>query len=142
MGRITIAGTGWTAGQLTLDAAGALTSGAKVILHTARCGCAEWLDAHGIAYTSLDDLYDAYEDFDEHAAAAARAVVEASQGGDVIYAVADVRDRSAVKLTELAGVDVIAGPPVEGPLLSLVVGETRCVEASDWEEFQDRKSVV
>ena len=135
MGRVTIVGTGWTAGQLTLDAAGALTSGAKVILHTARCGCAEWLDAHGIAYTSLDDLYDAYEDFDEHAAAAARAVVEASQGGDVIYAVADVRDRSVVKLTELAGVDVIAGPPVEGPLLSLVVGETRCVEASDWEEF-------
>ena len=30
---------------------------------------------------------------------------------------------------------MIPGPPAEGPLLALAMGETRCVEASDWEDF-------
>ena len=135
MGSITIVGTGWARGQLTLDAAEALTSGARVILHTDRCGCAAWLGERGVAYESLDALYDAYEDFDEHAEAAARAVTEAAKLGDVAYAVADIRDRSAVKLAKAPGVRIIAGPPAEGALLALVTGEMRCVEASDWEDF-------
>ena len=98
MGRITIIGAGWEAGQLTLEAADALTGGARVILHTDRCGCAEWLEKQGIAFESLDGLYEQCEDFDEHAEAAAQAVVEAGERGDVAYVVADVRDRSAVRL--------------------------------------------
>lgn len=135
MGRITIMGAGWTRGQLTLDAVEALTSGARVILHTERCGCAEWLREKGIAFESLDALYDACEDFDAHAEAAADAVRAAAQGGDVVYAVFDVRDRSAVKLARDGGARVIAGPSAEGALLALATGEARCVEASDWEDF-------
>lgn len=135
MGEITIVGAGWARGQLTLDAVEALQSGARVILHTERCGCAAWLREKGIAFESLDVLYDACEDFDEHAEAAAEAVVQASHDGDVVYAVLDIRDRSAVKLAQDRPVRVIAGPPAEGALLALVNGEARCVEASDWEDF-------
>ena len=47
MGVITIIGTGWQAGQLTLEAAEALRSGGKIIMHTARCGCAAWWFVRG-----------------------------------------------------------------------------------------------
>ena len=72
MGSITIVGTGWTRGQLTLDAADALRGGARVILHTDHCGCAAWLGEQGIAFESLDGLYESSDDFDEHVRAAAR----------------------------------------------------------------------
>lgn len=135
MGSVTIVGAGWTRGQLTLDAAEVLASGARVILHTERCGCAEWLKEKGVAYESLDGLYDACDDFDEHAEAAAQAVLSAAEASDVAYVVFDVRDRSAVKLASHGHVRVIAGPPAEGALLALTTGEARCVEASDWEDF-------
>ena len=137
MGRITVIGTGWSAGQLTLDAIDALTGGGRILLHTDRCGCAAWLRERHLEFASLDALYEECEDFDEHASAAARAVLDAAAREDVVYAVADVRDRSVSALCAacLEGVRVIAGPPVEGSLMALVTGEMRCVEASDWEAF-------
>ncbi len=137
MGVITIIGTGWQAGQLTLEAAEALRSGGRVLLHTERCGCAAWLDGQGIAWESLDALYETCEDFDEHAQAAAKAVLGAAEAGDVCYCVADIRDRTVPPIVQAAGenVRVIAGPPAEGPLLAILTGETRSVEASDWEDF-------
>ena len=136
MGMITIVGMGWTAEQLTLEATEALTGGSRVILHTERCGCAAWLEDKGIAYESLDALYESCEDFDEHAAAAADAVEQAAGERNVVYGVFDIRDRSAQLLMERrAGeVRIIAGPPVEGALLAFARGETRSVEASAWED--------
>ena len=136
MGTITVIGTGWTAGQLTLDAAQALRSGAGIVLHTAHCGCAAWLEAQGIAFEALDALYEACEDFDEHAKQAAQAVLDAARAADVIYCVFDIRDRSVPELVRLAPqTRVVAGPPAEGALLAYVNGETRMVEASDWEDY-------
>ncbi len=136
MGSITIVGTGWTAGQLTLEAIEALTGGGRVILHTERCGCAAWLEEKGVAYESLDALYESCEDFDEHAAAAADAVEKAAEERDVVYGVFDIRDRSAQLLMQRRAGEVraIVGPPVEGALLAFARGETRSVEASAWEE--------
>ena len=136
MGSITIVGTGWTAGQLTLEAIEALTGGGRVILHTERCGCAAWLEEKGVAYESLDALYESCEDFDEHAAAAADAVEKAAEEQDVVYGVFDIRDRSAQLLMQrrAGAVRAIVGPPVEGALLAFARGETRSVEASAWEE--------
>lgn len=134
MGAITIVGTGWTAGELTLGAIQALSSGDRVILHTDRCGCAGWLSEKGIAFESLDDLYERCEDFDEHARAAADAVLAAAKAGDVVYAVADIRDRSVQLLADCAA-RIVAGPPSEGALMAFARGETRAVAAADWEDF-------
>ena len=137
MGRITVIGAGWSRGDLTLNAIEALKAVKTIVLHTDRCGCAGWLTEKGLPFTSLDALYEAFDDFDDHAQAAAEAIVEASAGGDVAYVVADVRDQSVSRLIGLAGdnVVVIPGPPTEGALLALARGEARLVAASEWEEF-------
>ena len=141
MGSITIIGTGLNAGQLTLDAVEALQSGARVLLHTGRCACAAWLDERGIAFETLDELYESCEDFDEHALAAAQAVIAAAEGGPVLYGVFDVRDRSVPIVKRLASqsgiaVSVIAGPPVEGALWAEDAPRMICLEASAWEEYR------
>lgn len=84
---ITIVGLGIAAGDLTLDAAQALTSGARVLLRTARVPAADWLRARGASFEALDALYEETEDFDEVNAALAAAVLAAAEGGDAVYAV-------------------------------------------------------
>ena len=79
MGRITVVGAGWTRGELTLNAIEAMKDSDAIVLHTDRCGCADWLKQNGISYTSLDALYETCEDFDAHAQAAAEAVLAASR---------------------------------------------------------------
>ena len=136
MNRITVVGVGLEVGQLTFAAAEALTGGVRVILHTDRIGCAQWLKEKGVSYETLDELYESIEDFDEHAHKAAEYVLEAAQRSDVVYAVYDVRDRSVHALNRLgARLEVIAGPGVEGALMAHLDGATRMLEASDWESF-------
>lgn len=136
MKQITVVGVGLEIGQLTLDAVEALSSSARVVLHTGRIGCAEWLENKEIPFETLDHLYDACEDFDEHAEHAADHILEAAMEEDVVYAVYDVRDRSVLKLSQReVKMRVIAGPPVEGALLSHLDGSTRMLEASDWQNF-------
>ncbi len=137
MAAIAVVGVGLEAKQLTLEAAELLKSGARVILHTGRIGCADWLKAQGVPFETLDALYDACADFDEHAQRAVQAVTEAAEAGDVVYAVYDVRDRSVLKLSAAAReLRIVAGPPVEGALLGYLDGAARLLEASDWESFR------
>lgn len=137
MGMVYALGVGLEAGDLTLKAAELLKSGAKVILHTGRIGCVGWLEEHGVAYETLDFLYDECEDFDEHAARAAECVLAAAMDRDVVYAVYDVRDRSVQVLARREKrLQILAGPPVEGALMGLLDGATRMLEASDWENFR------
>lgn len=135
MNKIVVLGHGYEIGQLTLEAVELLQSGAKIILHTERCGCADWLRQKEIAFESLDTLYETCEDFDEHAQAAADTVLKAAETDDVIYGVFDVRDRSVVLLTKEKNVRVVAGPPVEGALLAQAQGTVQMLEASNWEEY-------
>ena len=137
MGKITVVGAGWTRGELTLNAIEALKHSDAIVLHTDRCGCADWLRQNGMPFTSLDALYEICDDFDIHAQAAADAVMAAGSAGDLAYVVSDIRDRSVSSLIERIGtaVQVIPGPPSEGALLALVRGEARLVAASEWEQF-------
>lgn len=137
MANITVVGVGLEESQLTLGAAQILTGGARVILHTARIGCAAWLEAQGVSFEALDALYESCADFDEHARRAAEYVYGAAREGDLVYAVYDVRDRSVLMLGEMdAKLRILAGPPVEGALLGRLDGATRMLEASDWENFR------
>ena len=137
MGKITVVGAGWTRGELTLNAIEALKHSDAIVLHTDRCGCADWLRQNGMPFTSLDALYETCDNFDIHAQAAADAVMAAGSAGDLAYVVSDIRDRSVSSLIERIGtaVQVIPGPPSEGALLALVRGEARLVAASEWEQF-------
>jgi hypothetical protein len=81
MSGITVIGVGFYEDQLTLKAVELLKSGARIVLHTARCALAQWLDRCGIAYSALDSLYETADDFDEHARAACEAVLEAAGSG-------------------------------------------------------------
>lgn len=136
MAVLTVVGVGLEIQQLSFGAADALLSGARVILHTERIGCADFLREKGVEFESLDRLYDEFDDFDVHAAAAASYVAEQSAEQDVVYAVYDVRDRSVLHLARMGvKLRVLAGPPVEGPLLAYLDGATRMLEASDWENF-------
>ena len=137
MGIYTVVGVGWTRGELTLNAVEALKRSDAIVLHTDRCGCADWLKQNGIPFTSLDALYENCEDFDTHAQAAADAVIAAGRQGDVAYVVSDIRDRSVSTLIERTGaaVRIIPGPPTEGALLAFVRGEARLVAASEWEQL-------
>ena len=136
MGKITIVGVGFAEGQLTQGAEEALLSGAKVILHTDHCPCADWLKEKNIVFSSLDSLYEDSEDFDEHAEDAAQEIFSAAEDGDVVYAVLDVRDRSVGEILRHAPAQVIPGPPVEDALFACAEGPTLLLEASDWEDFR------
>ena len=136
MGRITVIGTGFEEKHLTLEAVELLQSGAKVLLHTGRCGCAEWLARRGIPFETLDELYEQCEDFDEHARLAAEAVCRAAEAGDVVYGVFDVRDRSVSALLGLrSDASVVPGPPTEGALMAYAGDSVQLLEASDWENY-------
>ena len=135
MGKICVVGLGFTEKQLTLGALEALQNGARVILHTGRCGAAEYLNRAGISYETLDSLYETAEDFDEHAQAAAEAVRKAALVTDVVYGVMDARDLSAYLLAR-EGAEVLPGPAEEGALTALTQGPVQTYSASDWEQMR------
>lgn len=137
MGKITVVGVGLEIGDLTLSAAEALKADARLILHTEQIGCADYLKQNHLPYETLDRLYEACEDFDQHAGLAAEYIFEKARLEDVVYIVYDVRDISVLKLAELDGkLRIIAGPPVEGALMAHLNGATQMLEASDWENFR------
>ena len=136
MGTITIIGHGYEANQLTLESVQLLESGKKVLLHTERCGCAEWMKEKGIPFETLDSLYEECDDFDLHASLAADAVCRAAETQDVVYGVFDVRDRSVGEILKRTKAKIIAGPPAEGALSAYVQDSCKCLVAADWEQFR------
>ena len=72
MDRITIVGLGVSdERQLTAEAAAALLHAPRLVLRTARHGVAAYLAAQGVAYESLDGLYEGADDFETLAETAA-----------------------------------------------------------------------
>ena len=135
MSSIIVIGTGYRKEQLTLEAVSELKKAGRVILHTERCGVAEYLQENSIDFDTLDELYETYDDFDEHAEAAADAVEAAAENCCVAYCVMDIRDRSAGLLAE-RGARIIPGPPCEGSLISFCEGGVQLYAASEWEDMR------
>lgn len=137
MERIRIIGVGWEEKELTLGALEWLRCGEKVVLRTGRCGCAEWLRREGIAFETMDALYDQCEDFDELIDRTARLVLQRAEVEPVVYCVSDLTDSTCVRLTELAEgrVDVMAGPMEGGCLTAFQDGALRMVSAADADGF-------
>ena len=74
---------------LTRGVENALHAADCVVLRTERHPMADYLRAEGIAFESLDALYDACEDFDAFNRAAAVELLSMSREGNLCYAVSD-----------------------------------------------------
>lgn len=137
MGKITVVGLGFSEDSLTLGALRAAKNAEKVILRTGRCAAAEVFSAEGIAFETLDRLYEECEDFIELNDECAKAVADAAGDADVVYGVFDLRDASVGRLLETkAECRLIAGPPEEGALFAYMQSDALLLNASDWEEFK------
>ena len=146
MSRIIVIGCGFRREQLTLEAVEAIEGADKVLLRTGRCGLRDHLVEKGVAFETLDALYERAGDFDELIRLTAQAVLDASREGSVAYAVFDVRDVSVQALLKTgADVRVIAGPPAEEGLWAFAEGATDCWAASEWETWTlhaDRNALI
>lgn len=107
----------------------ALHSAEQVILRTERHPMADFLRAEGIAFDSLDSLYEECEDFDVFNKAAAVKLLSLCGDGPVCYAVSDAAfDATVSTLQRLkprdAQVTVIPGVSQSQRCLALVEGDT------------------
>ena len=96
---ITIAALGPDSGEmLTMGALSAMRQAGALVLRTARHGAVQELDRQGMAYKTLDPLYEVCEDFDELCAAAAKALIaKAREAGSLCYAVSEPASDATVR---------------------------------------------
>ena len=73
-----------------------IKEGGHLILRTSRTPLVSWLEQEKIAYSSLDDLYDKVEDFDELSSTIVDYLWSAADLSPVVYAVADCMTDSTV----------------------------------------------
>ena len=72
-----------------------------LILRTSRSPIVSWLRKEGISFSSLDELYDTVDDFDQLFLCIAHKIWSQASGSDVVYAVSDMlTDRSVRALYE------------------------------------------
>ena len=138
LNEITVVVVGYEEDQLTDAGKRALREAERVILHTEQCGCASWLQKQGIAYSTLDYLYDATEDFDDHAIVVAETLIDAAKQTPVCYAVFNFRDRSLGELLNRAGniTRFIGGSDPAAVLLAGVCSGVLDVSASEWSSLK------
>ena len=96
---ITIAALGPdSARMLTMGALGAMKAADALVLRTARHGAAKLLDEQGIAYKTLDPLYETSEDFDQLCVRAAQALIKkALTCESLCYAVSEPASDATVR---------------------------------------------
>ena len=81
---------------LTQETIAALRVAKRRVLRTGRHPLAAWLAENGLAYDTLDTLYDASEDFSAFNGAAAARLFALAREGDVLYAVPDPQTDATV----------------------------------------------
>lgn len=96
------------ADTLTLQGLEILKSGAKVFLQTDRAALADYLRKQGVEFETLDDVYDAAEDFDELAQAAAEKV-KAADGILAVYGSVWQNELAQACIERAPDAEVIAG---------------------------------
>ncbi len=104
-----------SADMLTMGALNAMKQADALVLRTNRHGAAALLDGQGIAYQTLDALYERCEDFDELCALAAGALVKKARTVESLcYAVSEPGSDATVRalaasLPEDIGMQVVGG---------------------------------
>ena len=107
------------AGMLTLSALRAMKEAKSLVLRTRRHGVSALLDNEGVAYQTLDALYEMTEDFDELCERAAAALTaKAREAGSLCYAVSEPHSDATVRALAKACGDEIALQVVGGVTLA------------------------
>ena len=122
MHNITVAALGPGAGDyLTLGALKAMKAAKQLVLRTSSHGAAKYLEEEGIAFDTLDSLYERSEDFDRLTEDAAAELVRRAGTAPLCFGVADpAADTIVLKLLERVGenVHILPGVSLEAPLLA------------------------
>ena len=85
---ITITGLGYGGeGGLTLAALTALKNCSSIILRTEKCSGADFLAEIGIKFSSLDDIYETSDSFDDMIKKSVERILEYAGNGDIVFAV-------------------------------------------------------
>ena len=135
---ITVAGLGLDAEDLTGRIKGLLSGPSNIVLRTARCGAAAWMDAEGLKYHAMDALYEDAADFDELCEKIVGEVERLAREGEVVYGVLDLRDQSVERLIRRRpeGLRLVPGVPVDGALAAYATGPSAMLSACDHAAFQ------
>lgn len=138
MHRITIVALGADALDLTDRIKKVLSGPAPVVMRTARCGAAQWMQRQKLSYRALDALYDQAEDFDQLHDMLAAEVLRMAEKQDVVYGVLDLRDGSVERLIDGGGahVTMVPGVSLEGALGARAAGPADLVAACDIARYQ------
>ena len=70
--------------EITLGALKALEQGERILLRTGRHGIVPFLEERGISFTTLDDIYDACDNFDDIYPEMIKRITAAAEEGDVV----------------------------------------------------------
>ena len=82
---------------LNIRTMNAMKNAQTLILRTSRHPVTDWLDISRIAYTSLDELYDIADDFDDLDLRIADFLLQRASGSSVVYAVPDASSDATVR---------------------------------------------
>ncbi|MEG0996481.1 MAG: nucleoside triphosphate pyrophosphohydrolase, partial [Clostridia bacterium] len=126
--------------HLTRGVERALRTAERVVLRTERHPLANFLREEGIAFETLDELYEQCEDFDTFNRAAAVRLLEKCKQGPVCYAVSDPAfDHTVTTLRRLkprdAEVRMLPGVGIADRCLTLVEQASAAVRLYSAEEF-------
>lgn len=130
-------------GLLTTQSADALRHARRLILRTDRHRAAAWLREQGVAYTSFDDYYDRYDDFDAMHRAMAEALWREAEKTHVTYAVIDAAHDASLRalraiLPAEGRLEVLPGLSMADRCLAALPerfahgGSLRIIPAVDW----------
>ena len=123
---------------ITLGAMDTMKNARRLILRTARCDAAEYLKKEGVAFDTLDSLYDSSEDFDELNQNAVNVLLEAARTENIVYAVFDAAQDETVKrlMKTDAPVTLSPGVPLAAPFLCAAKkADAQAVPASALEKW-------
>ena len=114
---------------LTEESQHTLLTASNLVLRTSRHPVRSFLEAHAVPFTSLDDLYDEAEDFDELNQAIVHHLLKLSGQENLVYAVSDPQTDVSVRLLrsrKAMNIRVLPGVPLSNWYLSALPAGFSC----------------
>ena len=125
--------TGFSPDDLSFGAQKQLKEAKNIVLHTGRCYLSGWLEENGIAFSTLDEVYESAADFDEHID---RVLALLEQADRCTFCVMDTSDETAKALVRrqpsarVYGGGAFAGLEIRSEGSFVTLSATQAVDAA------------